>query len=220
MKGLSVKLALGAAVAALALSAPAEARYQRASHGGGAEAKVNAYCMTCHSRGARGFMGYMPVPQIAGLPAQYIEIQLAAFVERRRQRNLGFIKYDRVHGIPEGQRQAIADYVSSLPPVSHPAGGSSGLVEQGAKIFQAGAPDNDVPACAVCHGPEAKGEGIFPRLAGQWRTYLINKLANWDKERGLGPKGGDDNSQIMKPIAKSMTKEQIRAVTAYLSSLK
>jgi cytochrome c553 len=219
MKGLSVKLALGAVAAALALSAPAEARYQRASHGGGAEAKVHAYCMTCHNSGARGFMGYMPVPQIAGLPAEYIQIQLKAFVERRRQRNLGFIKYDRVHGIPEGQRKAIAEYVSSLPPSAHPSGSSS-LVAQGEKIFHGGAPDNDVPACAVCHGPEAKGEGIFPRLAGQWRPYLINKLANWDRERGLGPNGGDDNSQIMKPIAKSMTKDQIRAVSAYLSSLK
>jgi cytochrome c553 len=215
MKGLSVKLGLGAVVAALALAAPAEARH----HDGGAEAKVHAYCMTCHNRGARGFQGYMPVPQIAGLSAEYIQIQLKAFVERRRQRNLGFIRYGKVHGIPEGQRQAIAEYVSSLPPVSHP-GGSSSLIEQGEKIFHGGAPDNDVPACAVCHGPEAKGEGIFPRLAGQWRPYLINKLTNWEKERGLGPGGADDNSQIMKPIAKSLTKDQIKAVTAYLSSLK
>jgi cytochrome c553 len=175
--------------------------------------------MTCHSKGARGFLGYMPVPQIAGLPAEYIEIQLKAFVERRRQRNLGFIKYNRVHGIPEEQRKAIAEYVSSLPPVSHP-GGTSDLAAEGEKIFHGGVPDNDVPACAVCHGPEAKGEGIFPRLAGQWRVYLINKLVNWEKERGLGPQGADDNSSIMKPIAKSLSRDQIKAVTAYLSSLK
>jgi cytochrome c553 len=219
MRGLSVRLAVGAVIAALALSAPAEARYRGASHGSGAEAKVHAYCMICHNRGARGFQGYMPVPQIAGLPAEYIQIQLKAFVERRRQRNLGFIKYDRVHGIPEGQRKAIAEYISSLPPAPHP-GGSSSLVAQGEKIFHGGAPDNDVPACAVCHGPEAKGDGIFPRLAGQWRPYLVAKLQNWERERGLGPKGEDDNSQIMKPIAKSLTREQIQAVTAYLSSLR
>jgi cytochrome c553 len=219
MKGSGVKLAIGVLAAAFAFAEPADARYQRASHGGGAEAKVHAYCMTCHNRGARGFQGYLPVPQIAGLPAQYIQIQLAAFVERRRQRNLGFVAYNRVHGIPESQREAIANYVSSLTPVSHP-GGSSDLVAQGEKIFHGGAPDNDVPACAVCHGPEAKGEGIFPRLAGQWRPYLIAKLQNWEKERGLGPQGGDDNSQIMKPIAKSMTREQIKSVTAYLSSLR
>ena len=33
-----------------------------------------------------------------------------------------------------------------------------------------------MPACAVCHGPEAKGDGIFPRLAGQWRPYLMKTL--------------------------------------------
>ncbi len=220
MKGISVKLAMGAAAVALALAAPAEARYQRASHGGfSAEGKVHAYCMTCHSRGARGFLGYLPVPQIAGLPAEYIQIQLKAFVERRRQRDLWFVKYNRVHGIPESQREAIANYISSLPPVAHP-GGSSELVAEGEKIFHGGVPDNDVPACAVCHGPEAKGEGIFPRLAGQWRPYLINKLVNWEKERGLGPLGADDNSTIMKPIAKSLSRDQIKAVTAYLSSLR
>jgi cytochrome c553 len=219
MKGLGVKLGIGAVALALALSAPAQARHQKASHGEGAEAKVHAYCMTCHSRGARGFLGYMPVPQIAGLPAEYIQIQLKAFVERRRQRNLWFIRYGKVHGIPESQRKAIAEYVSSLPAVSHPSG-SSDLAAQGEKIFHGGAPDNDVPACAVCHGPEAKGDGIFPRLAGQWRPYLIAKLVNWEKERGLGPEGADDNSQIMKPIAKSMTRQQIQAVTAYLSSLR
>jgi cytochrome c553 len=219
MKGLSVKLAMGTALLALSLAAPAEARYQGARHGGGAEAKVHAYCMMCHNRGARGFMAYLPIPQIAGLPSEYIQIQLKAFVERRRQRNLGFVRYSKVHTIPEGQRQAIADYISSLHPVAHPSG-SSDLVARGEKIFQGGAPENDVPACAVCHGPEAKGEGIFPRLAGQWRPYLIAKLKNWEKERGLGPEGADDNSQIMKPIAKSLSQEQIKAVTAYLSSLR
>ncbi len=60
-----------------------------------------------------------------------------------------------------------------------------------------------MPACAVCHGPEAKGDGIFPRLAGQLRPYLMGQLTGWDKQRGLGPEGKDDNSQIMAPIAKS-----------------
>ncbi len=77
-----------------------------------------------------------------------------------------------------------------------------------------------MPACAVCHGPEAKGDGIFPRLAGQLRPYLIAQLTNWDKQRGLGPNGADDNSHIMQPIAASLSPQQIKAVTAYLSSLK
>jgi cytochrome c553 len=218
MKGISVKLALGAAVVALVLSAPVEAGRYRLSHDFSARGKAQDYCMLCHGQGAHGYQGYRPIPQLAGQSAKYIEIQLAAFAEGRRQRDLRYVKYGRVHGISEGQRATLGNYLASLKPLPHKSG-SADLIANGQKIFLGGAPENDVPACAVCHGPEGKGEGIFPRLAGQWRPYLVGQLTNWDKQRGLGPKGKDDNSQIMAPIAKSLSKEQIQAVSAYLSSL-
>jgi cytochrome c553 len=215
MRGLGGKFAAGAAVVALLFSAAsAEPRHS----GGFAAAKVQGYCVLCHGRGARGFLGYRPIPQLAGQQAQYIQIQLTAFAEGRRDRNLGFVRYARVHGMSAEKREAVAEYLSKLEPAPHgsPAGA---LVDAGERIFKSGAPDNDIPACAVCHGPEAKGDGIFPRLAGQWKPYIINTLTNWAKERGLGP-NGDDNSQIMAPIAKSLTQKQIQQVAAYLSSLK
>ncbi len=221
MKGFSVKLAFGAVGLALALAAPAEARHHRAGAASPreftVEGKARGYCMLCHGPGAHGFVGFRPIPQLAGQQAQYIEIQLTAFAERRRLRDLGYVRYDRVHGMSPDARAALGEYMSKLSPVTHKAG-SEDLVAAGEKIFHGGAPDNDVPACAVCHGPEAKGDGIFPRLAGQWRPYLMGQLANWEKQRGLGP-NGDDNSKIMLPIAKSLTPEQIKQVTAYLSSL-
>ena len=33
-------------------------------------------------------------------------------------------------------------------------------------------------ACAACHGPDAKGTGEIPRLAGQLPDYTVNKLVN------------------------------------------
>ena len=59
----------------------------------------------------------------------------------------------------------------------------------GKKIFVEGVPDANVPACQVCHGPEAKGNGQFPRLAGQLYPYIIKTLTNMDKERGQGGPG-------------------------------
>ncbi len=222
MKRFSVRLAFGAAVAALVFSATAEARQHKVAmtpRGFSAESKAHEYCMLCHGRGAKGFLGFRPIPQLAGQQAQYIEIQLTAFVERRRQRNLGYVRYERVHNLSPDERTALAEYMSKLEPVTHKAAPED-LVAAGEKIFHGGAPENDVPACAVCHGPEAKGDGIFPRLAGQLRPYLIAQLTNWDKQRGLGPNGADDNSHIMQPIAASLSPQQIKAVTAYLSSLK
>ena len=222
MKWLSVKLALGAAAVALVFSAAAEARDQKVAKSPrefSAASKATRYCMLCHGRGARGFKGYRPIPQLAGQQAEYIQIQLTAFAERRRLRDLGYVRYENVHKLTPDQRSALGEYMSKLEPVTHKSSPEA-LIAAGDKLFHQGAPENEVPACSVCHGSEAKGDGIFPRLAGQWRPYLIGQLTDWDKQRGLGPNGKDDNSRIMAPIANSLTPQQIKEVTAYLSSLK
>jgi cytochrome c553 len=90
------------------------------------------------------------------------------------------------------------------------------LVAAGKKIYEEGLSDSDVPPCASCHGPEAKGDGQFPRLAGQLSDYVVNKLTNWTKERGQNP-ANPDASAIMQPIAHSLTEQQIKAVAAYLN---
>ena len=89
---------------------------------------------------------------------------------------------------------------------------------EGKRIYQEGVPAANVPPCASCHGPEAKGADAFPRLAGQLNDYIIKKLTNWDKERGQ-QKDRPDNSAIMQPIAHDLTEAQIRAVAAYVSYL-
>ena len=89
----------------------------------------------------------------------------------------------------------------------------------GGKIFLDGLPDQDIAACAACHGPDGAGAGIIPRLAGQLYPYVIDKLVNWGKERGQNPKI-PDTSAIMSPVAHSLNKSQIEAVAAYVSTLK
>jgi cytochrome c553 len=81
-----------------------------------------------------------------------------------------------------------------------------------------GVPGKYIPACASCHDPEAKGDGAFPRLAGQLHDYIFRKLVNWSKERGQDPEN-PDTSAIMEPIAHSLDESQVAAVAAYLSNL-
>lgn len=76
----------------------------------------------------------------------------------------------------------------------------------------------NAPACASCHGPEAKGEGTFPRLAGQLHDCVLTKLVNWSRERGQDS-AKPDTSVIMEPIVHGLTEQQIAAVAAYLSHL-
>jgi cytochrome c553 len=82
-----------------------------------------------------------------------------------------------------------------------------------------GIPSAEIPPCASCHGPDARGEGLFLRLAGQLHDYVFRKLVNWSKERGQDPKKKPDTSAIMEPIAHNLTEPQITAVAAYLSGL-
>jgi cytochrome c553 len=97
-------------------------------------------------------------------------------------------------------------------------GGSKEFVSAGKQIYEEGVPKAEVPPCASCHGPDAKGADAFPRLAGQLHDYIFRKLTNWDKERGQD-KANPDNSAIMQPIAHNLTEAQIKAVAAYLSYL-
>jgi cytochrome c553 len=100
-----------------------------------------------------------------------------------------------------------------------PLGGASkDLAAAGKKIYDEGVADKDVPPCASCHGPEAKGDGEFPRLAGQLSDYIFKKLTNWNSERGQDPKN-PDTSAIMQPIAHSLTEAQVKAVAAYVNNL-
>jgi cytochrome c553 len=177
------------------------------------QAKI-VYCKTCHGVSAQGFRGAFPIPRLAGQQPEYIKNQLRAFIERRR---MNPVMFGVAHVLSPAMVEGLAAHFKDLNP--KPLGGApKTLVAEGKTIFEEGLPSADVPPCASCHGPEAKGNGEFPRLAGQLNDYIINKLTNWNKERGQNP-AKPDTSAIMAPIAHQLTKQQVAAVAAYLSSL-
>jgi cytochrome c553 len=160
----------------------------------------------------QGFHGSTPIPRLAGQQTEYLENQLAAFIERRRENKY---MYNVAHVLSPAVQKALAKHFHDLNP--KPLGGApKELVATGKKIYEEGFLDAQVPPCATCHGPEAKGVGEFPRLAGQLHDYIFNKLVNWSSERGQDPKH-PDSSAIMQPIAHNLTKSQIAAVAAYLN---
>jgi cytochrome c553 len=173
-----------------------------------------AYCEVCHGVSAQGFRGYYPIPRLAGQPTEYLKNQLQAFVERRRTSN---IMFNVGHVLSPAMITALTTDFSELTPKSL-GGAPKEHITQGKEIFENGIADANVPPCASCHGPEAKGNGPFPRLAGQLYDYVVNKLRNWEKERGQNP-ALPDTSAIMQPIAHSLTQPQINAVAAYVSNL-
>jgi cytochrome c553 len=177
------------------------------------DAKLH-YCTSCHGVSGRGFRGFYPIPRLAGQQPEYLRNQLEAFSERRRTNN---IMFNVSHTLSAAMQTALATDFKEFNPKPL-GGGAKDLVAAGKKIYEEGVPAANIPACTLCHGEDAKGNGQFPRLASQLDDYIVAKLSNWNKERGQNP-DAPDPSTIMEPIAHALTETQIKTVAAYLSYL-
>jgi cytochrome c553 len=209
----NIDLAAMALAVALSFSATAQAQDKSPVSAQDLQAKL-AYCKTCHGLSGQGYRGANPMPRLAGQQPEYLENQLHAFIERRRTNP---IMNNVAHVLSPAMVTALAAHFKSLD-VKPLGGAPRELIPEGKKIYQEGIPGSDIPPCASCHGPEAKGDGAFPRLAGQLNDYILRKLVNWSKERGQDP-ANPDTSAIMEPIAHGLTEAQVKAVAAYLSYL-
>ena len=209
----SLRAVLQAAMLAVIFSAGAHAQDRGApAREGGLEAKLE-YCKTCHGLSGQGYLGYFPMPRLAGQQPQYIENQLRAFSERRRTNP---IMFNVAHVLSPSMLTALATHFKNLDP--KPFGGAPrGSIATGKKIFEEGLPESNVPACSACHGTEGKGHNEIPRLAGQLYPYTVGQLTGWKTERGQG--SAVDTSAIMAPTAHNLTRSQVEAVAAYVSYL-
>jgi cytochrome c553 len=215
MKGMGLRLALRAAIVALAFAAAGGAGAARAAEASrqGLQGKLD-YCKTCHGLSAQGYRGFYPMPRLAGQQPKYLENQLRAFIERRRTNP---VMFNVAHVLSPEMVAALAAHLKELNP--EPYGGAPrDSLALGKTIFEQGLPESNIPACSACHGPEARGSNEIPRLAGQLFWYTEKALNNWTKERGQG--GAQDTSAIMVPTTHNLNQAQIAAVAAYVSYLK
>jgi len=180
------------------------------------QAKIH-YCQDCHGKSGQGLSGgYLTIPRIAGQTPKYIEKQLLAFNEATRDKNSD-VGMTTAHLLKPAMRPALAAYFSSLNPA--PIGvGPRQLVATGKIIYEEGVPAANVPSCAGCHGPKAKGKNEIPRLASQLNSYTEKELTDWSKLRGQDPLK-EGAAAPMKQVAHSLSQSQISALAAYLSYL-
>jgi len=212
VKWACLRLALPTAILVMAFSVSGQAQERMTPARGGLEAKLE-YCKTCHGLSGEGYLGYFPMPRLAGQQPEYIEAQLRAFIERRRSNP---IMRNVAHVLSPSMITALANHFHHLNPPPF-GGGPRGLIATGKRIYEEGLPEANVPACSACHGTEGKGQNEIPRLAGQLYPYMVAQLTGWRTERGQGT--AVDTSAIMAPTAHNMTRSQIEAVAAYVSHL-
>ena len=215
---ISLLLALAPIVLAVVFSVGVRAvdADMAASSHGYLQAKIE-YCQFCHGRSGQGYVGFLAMPRLAGQTTTYLESQLRAFAEGRRDRGL-FLNMAKVHGLSPMMRMAIAAHFRDAHP--RPFGGAPRhLATAGRRIFDDGVPEANIPACAACHGPEAHGEGPNPRLAGQLFPYLMSRLSRFPSESRHADTDVDPTATMAR-IAHNLTQSQTAAVAAYVSQLK
>jgi cytochrome subunit of sulfide dehydrogenase len=87
------------------------------------------------------------------------------------------------------------------------------LLAPAALLAQGGQPARDLAAaCANCHGTDGASVPGMPYLAGQSRSYIVERMREF--------KTGKRPSTVMHQIAKGYSDEQIEAMAAYFSAQK
>jgi cytochrome c553 len=88
-----------------------------------------------------------------------------------------------------------------------------GSIEKGRLMATTGGNGKTVQ-CAICHGPELKGLGPIPGIAGRSPSYLIRQL--FDIKHGAR---AGVSSALMKPTVEHLLIEDMIALAAYAASL-
>lgn len=177
---------------------------------------VSQICVACH--GADGASPTPANPSLAGLPADYITLQLAHFKAGIR---VNPVMQGMVATLTDADMRSLGVYFSRQKPKSMEAKDAA-LVRSGQALWRAGDAANGTPACSACHGPN--GAGIpksYPRLAGQWADYTYAQLKAFKGgERGADAGGKDQSGRIMASVARGMSDAQMKAVAEYAQGLR
>jgi cytochrome c553 len=155
-----------AAILAAALVVPAQA-----------EAPPQAdQCGTCH--GVQGRSETPNVPSLAGMPAEFITLQMILFREGLRDAPP---MPQFAQGLSDAEIERIAVFYAALPPGPAPDRGArdAALMERGAALSAR-------MNCGVCHLPDFRGRVQMPRLAGQREDFLAQTLKEYRDNRRVG----------------------------------
>ena len=115
--------------------------------------------------------------------------------------------------LSEAEMLALGVFFEMKPAVASPVGDAD-LAAVGKFVFFRGNEYSGVAACATCHGQKAYGTAQLPRLAGQGARYLENQLKSFNRRERT-----NDNA-VMHSIASRLTELEVKAVAAFISSMR
>lgn len=173
-------------------------------------------CAACHGNDGNSLAAINP--KLAGQHEGYLVKQLEEF---RLASQTGGAE-GRNNPIMNAQAAALTDQdIADLAAWFSSQEMSSGetpedVIEIGSALYQGGDVERGITACIACHGPRGNGMGLanFPDISGQHVDYVKSQLEQFRS----GQRANDLNG-MMRDIAKKLTDEDIRILSAYMAGL-
>lgn len=172
-------------------------------------------CAGCHGADGNSMIPMNPI--LAGQQAEYLTKQLIDFKangEEPPKRNSPIMSA-MVAALSQDDAKKLGEYYAKQKMTASQVPADEKLLEMGKILYHGGNIENEVPACAGCHGP--KGTGIpprYPAVAGQHTEYTINQLGLFN----TGDRGNDNG--VMQKVVSRMSAQEKRAVAEYISTLR
>lgn len=124
---------------------------------------------------------------------------------------------ERIIEVPENvERTELRDSASGFVayvPVGSIKKGEVLVTTGGNKVVGGKIVEGHTIRCGICHGPDLKGLGSVPRLAGRSPSYLVRQLYNMQSGSRTGP-----GAELMKAVVANLSEEDLVAITAYTAS--
>jgi cytochrome c553 len=89
----------------------------------------------------------------------------------------------------------------------------TGSIEKGKALATTGGAGHTVQ-CTICHGPDLRGLGPIPGIAGRSPSYIVRQL--YDFQHGVR---AGIASALMKPTVEKLSTEDMINLAAYAGSL-
>jgi cytochrome c553 len=124
---------------------------------------------------------------------------------------------ERIIEVPESvERTALHDSASGFVayvPMGSVKKGENLVKTGGAKVAAGKIVAGRAVPCGLCHGPDLKGLGNVPAIAGGSATYTFRQL--YDFQHGARKGKG---AELMRPVVSNLSEEDFVSIAAYAAS--
>lgn len=196
--------------------APAPAPEPSGDAEAGREKAEAERCVECHGleghgvAHAGGSASEARFPKLAGQHPAYLLKQLRDFKTGARKDDLMLVA---VRNVDEADLRDIVAYFASRPRMQGEANTADPVA--GRLLYTQGDAARGIPACAGCHGDNARGgtpaAPLAPAIGGQGWRYLEQQLLQWRS-------GWRKNDVAMKEAARQLSDADINALADYLAA--